>query len=505
MDPSANKNPAVRGTMVRQREESTEEPEVPKRSKPWSRETYLGSLLFNIGAFALPALYSTLSKLWIANIDSKQVVTTDIYTYIGVIVEVLNEGLPRSAWLVIGDKSTRSMRSRLDLAYTMVLAQSVLGILMTVIFLAASETLASGFVPVDVRRASITYVRLSSVQAVTSAIEAALSASTRALDNPDVPLIISSAKFVVNIVLDLLVISKVHVGGWKPTIVMQAVIRLVCDSVSALVGLVYFLTVVATRCQKVTDSPSRLRSSIPALVVLIKPSVYTFVESAVRNAIYLWLVHRIILLGSDYATAWGVFNTIRWGLVMVPVQALESSTLAFVGHNWGVFRAQGDTEYPTASRRDIMGIIRPAILSISIALVFETIMCIALSIRGIESFAHYLSGSTVVATITQTMWKNIDWTYIFYGLNTQIAAILLATSPRWFLYQSIASNFLWDLPWAIVVTVTSLPKALAWTYYAIIFGGALVFSFIIVNSTAALWAYRLMQGKIRVRSGMRND
>jgi len=45
-------------------------------------------------------------------------------------------------------------------------------------------------------------------------------------------------------------------------------------------------------------------------------------------------------MGSDYATAWGVFNTIRWGIVMVPVQALEASTLTFVGHIWGQWRAE---------------------------------------------------------------------------------------------------------------------------------------------------------------------
>ncbi|KAJ5372306.1 hypothetical protein N7517_004312 [Penicillium concentricum] len=489
----------VRGNMVGE-QEVTEEPDVGPKPRPWSRETYFGSFLFNLAAFALPALYSTLSKLWVANIDAKQVVTTDIYTYIGVIVEVLNEGLPRSAWLVIGDKSTRTVSSRLNLAYTMILAQTALGIIMTVIFLAASKTLASGFVPVEVRQTSITYVRLSSVQAVTSAVEAALSASTRALDNPDVPLIISSAKFLINIVLDLLVISKVHVGGWKPTIVMQAIIRLVCDSVSSLAGLIYFLTFVARGSQKDTDGPHRLRCSFSSLLILIKPSLYTFAESAIRNAIYLWLVHSIILLGSDYATSWGVFNTIRWGLVMVPVQALEASTLAFVGHNWGQFRAESDRVYPTATRQGLIELIRPALRSCTIVLVFETTMCIALSLRGIEAFAYYLSDSRVVASITQIMWKNIDWTYIFYGLNCQIAAILLATSPRWYLYQSLGSNFLWMLPWAIIVTVISLPKSLAWTYYAIIFGGALVFDFINVSLIATLWAYRLMRGKVGMGS-----
>lgn len=45
--------------------------------------SYSGSLIFNLGAFFLPALYSTVSKLWVAKIDSSQVVTTDVYTYIG--------------------------------------------------------------------------------------------------------------------------------------------------------------------------------------------------------------------------------------------------------------------------------------------------------------------------------------------------------------------------------------------------------------------------------------
>ncbi|KAJ0337271.1 hypothetical protein COL154_013404 [Colletotrichum chrysophilum] len=73
------------------------------------RSTYAGALAFNLVAFVLPALYGTLSKLWVANIDSSLVVTTDAYTYIGVVAEVLNEGLPRAAWVIIGDKASRSL------------------------------------------------------------------------------------------------------------------------------------------------------------------------------------------------------------------------------------------------------------------------------------------------------------------------------------------------------------------------------------------------------------
>lgn len=91
----------------------------------------------------------------------------------------------------------------------------------------------------------------------------------------------------------------------------------------------------------------------------------------------------------------------------------------------------------------------------------------------------------------------IDWTYIFYGLNYQLGAVLLAASPRWYLYQALGSNFCWMLPWAIVVTVLSLPNSQAWTYYAIIFGGALVFDFLDVGVTLLVWIYRLSRGKVR--------
>ena len=318
---------------------------------------YYGSLAFNIFAFLLPALYSTLSKLWIANIDATQVVTTDVYTYIGVIVEVLNDGLPRAAWLVIGDRTTRTLASRIGISYTLILFQTVLGAIMTIVFVGAAERVAATFVPAQVRETSITYVQISSVSAVSSAMQVAVSDCTRALDNPDVPVIISSTSFVINIILDFLIISKFRVGSRQPTINDQALIRLACDMSSALFGLVYFIYITRRMMKGSSVLRASIKPGVRALKVLARPSTYTFVESAIRNALYLWLVSRIVSLGEDYGTAWGVFNTIRWGLVMVPVQALEASTLAFVGHNWGQWRAKKGSEIrrPKASKQELTG------------------------------------------------------------------------------------------------------------------------------------------------------
>lgn len=91
---------------------------------------------------------------------------------------------------------------------------------------------------------------------------------------------------------------------------------------SAVVGLGYFLYAHSwreyraprrARQQHVSSTTTSLRPRFAALNILLRPGLVTFAESAVRNALYLWLVTTIVALGSTYATAWGIFNTIRWG------------------------------------------------------------------------------------------------------------------------------------------------------------------------------------------------
>ncbi|KAM3425238.1 hypothetical protein BST61_g7190 [Cercospora zeina] len=360
----------------------------------WSRSRYSGALLFNLVAFILPALYGTLGKLWVANIDSSLVVTTDVYTYIGVVSEVLNEGLPRAAWLIIGDKSNRSLASRLSLTHTLIIFQAVLGLLMSIIFAAAAKQFAQVFVPENVREASLTYVRISAFSALASALETSVATATRALDQPDVPLVISSVKFGINIILDLILISKFHVPGVEPTVNTQASTQLACNLAASFLGLGYFLWSSKRRLRKTFSNEHEtesVRPSFRALLVLARPGAWTFAESAVRNALYLWLVSGIVAMGSDYATAWGVFNTIRWGLIMVPVQALEATTLAFVGHAWGAWRSLVGTQThkPKASRQQLKAIAKPAFVSCLIGLAVEVPMCLFLSFYGARSLPQF--------------------------------------------------------------------------------------------------------------------
>ena len=283
---------------------------------------------------------------------------------------------------------------------------------------------------------------------------------------------------------------------FKPTVNVQVVIRLSCDLLSAFAGLIFFYYAV----KKTKPSTAFLRPSIGALKTLARPGLFTFLESAIRNTLYLWLISGIVSMGSDYSTAWGVFNTIRWGLVMVPVQALEASSLAFTGHVWGIWRARlGMSGRQTgASKVEISQILHPAVTSAGIALAVEVPLCLFLSFYGCKHFASYLSGSDRAASITAHMWKTIDWCYILYALSTQLATALLATRPMWYLYQSLASNLFYVLPWAIVCQVVALNTTDAWTYHSLVFGGSPVFSFFIVLLTDGFWIWMLWKGKMSI-------
>lgn len=424
--------------------------------------------------------------------DSSLVVTTDVYTYIGTITEVLNEGLPRAVWVTIADKGTQSLGSRLGLAHTLILFQTTLGIIMSIIIASAAKAFSATFVPHNVQMASITYIRISAFSALSSAIEVAVSNATRALDKPDVPLMISSIKVLMNIILDLLIISKFHIGSWTANINMQAGIRLSCDILAAFSGLFYFFS--ATRIDgNEYSSQSRNMPSLRRFLVLLRPGFITFLESAIRNALYLWLVAGIVAMSEDYATAWGVFTTIRWGLVMVPVQALEATSLTFVGHSWGELKHLNGQRW---SSTNLYLVIRPAILSAAVALAVEIPLYMFLSIFGCEPFAFFLSKSETVSKIAARMWQTIDWCYILYAVSTQLATILLATRTSWYLGQSLVSNILYVLPWAIACQITNLDSGNAWTYHSLVFGGSLVFSFVEILFVDLLWAWKFLRARL---------
>jgi len=74
---------------------------------------------------------------------------------------------------------------RLSLTYTLISVQSVLGFLLSIIFLIAAPGFVQGFVPGKVRATSVKYIRILAFDSLASTLNTAVSLGTRALDKPE--------------------------------------------------------------------------------------------------------------------------------------------------------------------------------------------------------------------------------------------------------------------------------------------------------------------------------
>lgn len=119
----------------------------------------------------------------------------------GVIVECFNEGLPRGVWWishsrpfdiladiqrsVTTNRTSLPIATRLTQVLTLITIQTILGLLITIAFIAAAPSFVGAFVPGEVQAVSVQYIRISSGSLMTGMLEVAVNLGTRALDHPE--------------------------------------------------------------------------------------------------------------------------------------------------------------------------------------------------------------------------------------------------------------------------------------------------------------------------------
>jgi hypothetical protein len=113
------------------------------------------------------------------------ITTLTIIPDASIVVEVVNEGLPRGVWSTTTDRTALPLEARLAQILTLITVQTTLGLCLTVAFVIAAPSFVGAFVPGTVRSISVRYVRISSGSLVASTLETAVSLGTRALDHPE--------------------------------------------------------------------------------------------------------------------------------------------------------------------------------------------------------------------------------------------------------------------------------------------------------------------------------
>jgi len=143
------------------------------------------------------------------------------------------------------------MLDRLSLTFTLISVQAVSGFILSIVFLFAAPAFVGAYVPGEVKAVSVKYIRILAFDSLASTVSTAVSFGTRAMDKPEcapclrlassnellvysVPLFMSTVQTLIQIFLELALISTVRIGGFNPTIHTAATIKLVCECVSYL-------------------------------------------------------------------------------------------------------------------------------------------------------------------------------------------------------------------------------------------------------------------------------
>ena len=78
-----------------------------------------------------------------------------------------------------------SLHERLFLVNTLILVQSIIDLVVSLVFIAIAPNFVGSFIPGPVRATSVKYVRVSSFGMLASLVETAVSIGTRSLDKPE--------------------------------------------------------------------------------------------------------------------------------------------------------------------------------------------------------------------------------------------------------------------------------------------------------------------------------
>lgn len=447
----------------------------------------------------MPGIYPILTRTWIAALDPSVVVVADTYTYLDEIGQVLAQGFPRAAWRLVGDDAGTSFSARCALANTLLAMQGFLAIVFTIIICTTAPSFVDSYVPATVQAASASYVRMSVVSVACSMTVSCLSICARALDEPDIPLTISLVKYSTNIALDLILLSKFRPVATNVSVGTQAMLRMICDLVALTAGLLFFFgrqyndirEICLEQEWNVQREYRRVRPSVRHFKQIVRAGFWFQLEVICRAPLELVFNRRIVSYGQTFATANGVFASLRMGLAWIPAVAIVSSCDTFVGHAWGRLHATGAIGgFGWTSLRDLF---RPVAISLVLMLVSELALFFSIYYGYGQKLFLLLSGSTDVASLALEIWRRVDWGYIFLGLYFQLSSLLLVGNPLLYFTQSFTATLLCLLPATVLAYVKTGPDQFSWDYFVAAIAASGLVQFVFALAATALLVRRLRQ------------
>ena len=435
--------------------------ETITQAYPWH---FIGFLIL---AMLIPKFYDLSNVYWIGRISTNALAITEQFEFIAVTIEIVNETIPFGILALVAqnyhnrDKVIEILKAGLLIQISFSLIVTGIVILFTKDFVATIGT------PVEIVNLTTQYLLLKSIALPFEAVSYILLIAIKSLQKGKEALILVTISVIVNMILDLFLISNTVVSlrlGIQGVAIGYVVSKVLLMFIS--VGYVLYLL----KLDISTIIKTRWREHVAPL---FRIGGWTGLDSLVRNVGYMGLLLVLNVMGTDEYGGYGLAMWVMWTL-LIPVLALGEGTSVVVGNYFGEKRFG-----------DLTNVVKT-----SMVLVIAIMLAIAaIGIFWWEALSTFFNPNLeMVRYSVETFWWLII-PYIGFGIGTILRSIFYGTGrTSYIFFIACVVNIGMILPFVALIRLNFITAS---------FTAVMIFymiSFLVDPVLAFIWARRVLSG-----------
>ena len=391
---------------------------------PWH---FIGFLIL---AMLIPKFYDLSNVYWIGRISMDALAITEQYEFIAVTIEIVNEMIPFGILALIA-QNYHNREKVTEILKAGLIIQIIFSLIVTgiVIFFTKDFVTTIG-TPAEIVSLTSEYLFLKSIALPFEAVAYILLIAIKSLQKGKEALILVTLSVIVNMLLDLFLISNtpvsLHLGiqGVAIGYVVSKVLLMVI-SVTYVIHLLQLdiTTIIRTQWRD-------------HIAPLFRIGGWTGLDSLVRNVGYMGLLLVLNVMGTSEFGGYGLAMWVMWTL-LIPVLALGEGTSVIVGNFFGERRYA-----------DLLNIVKTS-------MVLVIVIMLAIAMIGIfwwQSLSTFFNPNPDMVTYSVATFWWLIIPYIGFGISTILRSIFYGTGQtRYIFYIACIINLGMLLPFVALI------------------------------------------------------
>ena len=399
---------------------------------PWR---FMGFMLL---VFLVPKFYDLTNVYWIGKISFDALAITEQFEFIAVSIEIVNETIPFGVLALVAQnyKNKEKILSILKAGLVVQLVFSLL--LMGVVVLFNSLFVKTIGTPVEIVETTSMYLTLKSLALPFESVAFLILIGIKAMRKGKEALYLVSFSVVLNMLLDLLLISNrsfsLHMGI-KGVAIGYAISKVMLMMVSA-VYLGYLLKINWSSFLGLVEFKSMFRP-------LFRIGGWTGLDSLSRNLGYIGLLTVLNVIGINEFGGYGLAMWVMWTLI-IPVLALAEGTNVAVGNLYG------EKRYNDMRK----------VIYTSIILAISTMLLIAvIGFFSWDAISAFFNPNPEMVQFSSTTYWWLMFPYVLFGIGIVTKSFFIGTGQtRYIFYVSLAVNASLIAPFVILARTGIIPS-----------------------------------------------